>query len=132
MFQSYFTRGFPRPKDVKIGDVTFRGMLDFGEAVVESVERCPIELQPLLYRQILLSGGNFCWSAPEALEEVATDASTKIRLLLKQKGITNVKVSVTESPQFSVWRGCVIYGYAVPEDYVWKWDRMEGWMRYRD
>jgi crenactin len=50
-----------------------------------------------------------------------------MRILLKQKGITNVKSVMTESPQFSVWRGCIIYGYAVPEDYEWNWERMEGW-----
>jgi crenactin len=133
LFQSYFTRGMPKPKDVRIGDATFHGMLDFGSAVVEAVERCPVELQPYLYRQILLSGGNFCWNLPpEDLSDVATDSTTKIRLLLKQKGVTNVKASMTELPQFSVWRGCIIYGYAVPASYLWNWDRMEGWQTFHD
>ena len=29
LFQSYTTRGMPRPKDVKIGDTVFEGMIDF-------------------------------------------------------------------------------------------------------
>jgi len=127
IFKSFFTRGMPKPKDVKIGDMTFRGMLDFGEAIIESVERCPIELQPYLYRQILLSGGNFSWKAPEELSSVVVDSMTKIKLLLRKKGIEETEVTMTEFPQYSVWRGCIIYGYAVPEDYEWNWERMEGW-----
>lgn len=127
IFKSFFTRGMPKPKDVKIGDMTFRGMLDFGEAIIESVERCPIELQPHLYRQILLSGGNFSWKVPEELSGVAVDSITKVKLLLREKGIDEAEVTMTEFPQYSVWRGCIIYGYAVPEDYEWNWERMEGW-----
>ncbi|MEM3606937.1 MAG: hypothetical protein QXE30_04770, partial [Candidatus Bathyarchaeia archaeon] len=123
----FFTRGLPKPKDIKIGDMVFKGMLDFGEAIIESIERCPIELQPHLYKQILLSGGNFNWKVPENLEEVAVDATTKIKLLLKEKGIEDVEATMTEFPQYSVWRGCIIYGYAVPQDYEWSWERMEGW-----
>ncbi|MEM2340871.1 MAG: hypothetical protein QXW19_00785 [Candidatus Bathyarchaeia archaeon] len=129
IFQSYFRRGMPRPRDVKIGDATFLGMLDFGEGIARSVERCPVELQPHLYRQILLSGGNFSWQAPKELEGLAIDSKAKIKALLRRRGITNVKVIVADSPQYSVWRGCIIYGYVVPEDYEWDWDRMEGWMK---
>mgnify|MGYP002153786282 CR=1 FL=1 len=129
LFQSYFTRGMPKPRDVRFGDITFKGMLDFGEAIIESVERCPIELQPYLYRQVLLSGGNFAWNVPNELKDIATDAASKIRLLLEQNGITDVKITMTSQPQFSVWRGCIIYGYAVPENYDWNWERMEGWLK---
>jgi len=129
IFQSYFGRGMPRPKDVKMGDTVFRGMLDFGDAIVASVERCPVELQPMLYREILLSGGNFSWTAPERLEGSAVDAPTKIKLLLRDKGIRNVSVKMTKAPQFSVWHGCIIYGFAVPDDYGWDWQRLEGWMK---
>jgi crenactin len=129
IFESYFGRGMPRPKDVKMGDTVFRGMLDFGDAIVASVEKCPIELQPLLYREILLSGGNFNWTVPERLEDFAVSAPTKIRLLLRSKGITNVLVKMTKFPQFSVWHGCIIYGFAVPDEYQWDWQRLEGWMK---
>ena len=129
IFESYFGRGMARPKDVKMGDVLFPGTMDFGEAVIASVERCPVELQPLLYREILLSGGNFSWIVPDGLEEVAVDAPTKVKCLLRDKGIRNVSVRMTKSPQFSVWHGCIIYGFAVPDEYEWDWQRLEGWMR---
>ena len=128
LFQSYTTRGMPRPKDVKVGDTLFEGMMDFGEAIVRSVEHCPVELQPLLYKEILLSGGNFSWQPPERLRDFATDAPTKMKALLKEKGIKGVSVKMTKNPQHSVWHGCIIYGYAVPEDYRWNWERMEGWL----
>ncbi len=131
LFESYFRRGMPKPKDVRVGDLTFKGMLDFGEAIIEAVERCPIELQPHLYRHVLLSGGNFCWSSPsEEIKEIVTDAPSKIKSLLRKRGITNVKVSMTSEPQYSVWRGSVTYGYAVPEDYLWSWDQLEGWLSF--
>ncbi len=130
IFESYFGRGMPRPKDVKMGDMVFRGMLDFGEAIITSVERCPVELQPMLYREILLSGGNFSWTVPEHLDGIAVDAPTKIKLLLREKGIKNVSVKMTKAPQFSVWHGSIIYGFAVPDEYEWDWQRLEGWMRF--
>jgi crenactin len=129
IFESYFSRGMPRPRDVKIGETVFRGMSDFGDAIVASVERCPVELQPMLYREILLSGGNFSWKVPDSLDGVAVDSPTKIKSLLRQKGIRNVSVKMTSAPQFSVWHGCIIYGFAVPDDYAWDWQRLEGWMR---
>jgi crenactin len=129
IFQSYFGRGMPKPRDVKMGDTIFRGMLDFGEAIIASVERCPVELQPLLYREILLSGGNFSWTVPPKLQDLSVDSATKIRQLLRNRGIKNVSVKTTSSPQFSVWHGCIIYGFAVPENYEWDWQRLEGWMR---
>ena len=128
LFQSYMTRGMPRPKDVKIGDTVFEGMIDFGEAIVRSVERCPVELQPLLYKEILLSGGNFSWQSPERFRDFATDAATKMKALLKEKGVKGVSIKMTKNPQHSVWHGCIIYGYAVPGDYGWNWERMEGWL----
>ncbi|HDI42683.1 MAG TPA: hypothetical protein ENF62_02760 [Candidatus Bathyarchaeota archaeon] len=131
IFESYFKRGMPRPSDVKFGDILFRGMLDFGDAVVESVEQCPVELQPYLYSRVLLSGGNFQWSAPESYRGVAVDSATKMGLMLREKGIEDVKVDMASEPKFSVWRGCIVYGYSVPVKYEWSWDRMEGWLRLR-
>lgn len=129
IFESYFNRGMPKPRDVKMGDTVFKGMLDFGEAIVTSVERCPVELQPLLYREILLSGGNFSWTIPAKLQGQAVDAPSKVKMLLRDRGIKNVSVKMTSAPQFSVWHGCIIYGFAVPENYEWDWQRLEGWMK---
>ncbi len=131
IFESYFARGMPRPKDVRMGDAVFQGMLDFGDAIIASVERCPVELQPMLYSEILLSGGNFSWTPPGRLEGIAVDAPAKIKMLLRDKGIRNVSVKMTKSPQFSVWHGCIIYGFAVPDEYEWDWQRLEGWMKLR-
>lgn len=132
VFTSYFKRGMPKPRDVKVGDVLFKGMLDLGEAVVEAVEKCPLELQPHLYGKVLLSGGNFHWRAPPELQGVAVDSATKLKLLLAEHGVEGVAVEVAPEPKFSVWRGCIIYGYAVPEDYSWSWDKMEGWLKLHD
>jgi crenactin len=131
IFMSYFSRGMPRPKDVKAGDIYFYGMIDFGEAILQAVERCPIELQPHLYKQILLSGGNFEWNVPQELFGVAVDSKIKLKSLLNKHGIENVNITTSESPKFSVWRGSIIYGYAVPESYSWNWERMEGWLGLR-
>jgi crenactin len=53
VFQSYFSRGMPRPGDVKVGDTFFLGMLDMAEAIVQSIEKCPVELQPYLSPRVL-------------------------------------------------------------------------------
>ena len=105
-------------------------MLDFGDAIIEAVERCPVELQSHLYRQILLSGGNFAWNAPADMTDAAIDAASKVRLLLEEKGVTDTSVLIAQSPQYSVWRGCIVYGYAVPTDFSWSWERFEGWMNF--
>ncbi len=128
IFQSYFARGMPKPSDVKIGDTYFYGMMDMAESIITSVEKCSIELQPYLYSKILLSGGNFGWRVPENLRGIAVRADEKLREMLLQKGVENVNITITGDPKYSVWRGCIVYGYAVPVDYEWRWERMEGWM----
>ncbi|MCL7382847.1 MAG: hypothetical protein LZ172_00130 [Thaumarchaeota archaeon] len=130
IFQSYFKRGMPRPSDVKIGDTYFYGMTDMAEAIIQAVEKCSIELQPHLYSKIILSGGNFNWNTPRGLEGVAVTSDEKIRIMLKEKGIENIQATVAREPTYSVWRGCIVYGYAVPYDFKWRWERMEGWLNY--
>ncbi|MGQ9479225.1 MAG: hypothetical protein ACUVQ0_04275 [Thermoproteota archaeon] len=131
MFQSYFARGMPKPGDVKVGDMFFLGMIDMAEAIIKSIEKCPVELQPYLYKQIILSGGNFEWRVPNGLENICVDSINKIRMMLEEKGVFDPKVMMASSPKYSVWRGCIVYGYAVPEGFKWSWDRMEGWMSFR-
>ncbi|MBO3800454.1 MAG: hypothetical protein FGF52_05310 [Candidatus Brockarchaeota archaeon] len=131
VFQSYFTRGMPKPGDVKVGDTFFLGMIDMSEAIVQSIEKCPVELQPYLYRQIILSGGNFEWKVPQGLENICVNSVDKIKTMLRDKGLSEVGVTMASSPKYSVWRGCIVYGYAVPEGFKWSWDRMEGWMSFR-
>ncbi len=130
VFQSYFKRGMPRPSDVKIGDTYFYGMTDMAEAIIQAVEKCSIELQPHLFSKIILSGGNFNWNTPRGLEGVAVSSDEKIKIMLKEKGIENIQATVAREPTYSVWRGCIVYGYAVPYDFKWRWERMEGWLNY--
>ncbi|MEN2974465.1 MAG: hypothetical protein ABDH32_02665 [Candidatus Caldarchaeales archaeon] len=130
IFQSYFKRGMNKPSDVKIGDTYFYGMTDMAESIIEAVEKCSIELQPHLFSKIILSGGNFNWRVPRGLEGVAVTSDDKVKLMMKEKGIENVQVIVTKDPTFSVWRGCIVYGYAIPYDFRWRWERMEGWVNY--
>lgn len=130
IFQSYFKRGMPRPTDVRVGDLTFYGMLDMAEAIIMAVEKCAVELQPHLYNHILLSGGNFTWRQDQTLKGISVDAETKIREMLKSKGVEVYEVKLSSDPQFAVWRGCIVYGYAVPANYEWSWERLEGWIRH--
>ncbi|MCD6235843.1 MAG: hypothetical protein J7J94_02460 [Thaumarchaeota archaeon] len=129
IFQSYFTRGMPKPSDVKIGDTYFYGMMDMAESIITSIEKCSVELQPYLYSKILLSGGNFGWTVPENLRGVAVRSDEKLREMLLRKGVENVSVTITGDPKYSVWKGCIVYGYAVPVDYQWRWEKFEGWMK---
>ncbi|MEM1775698.1 MAG: hypothetical protein QW079_02070 [Nitrososphaerota archaeon] len=127
---SYFKKGMPRPSDVKIGDTYFYGMTDLAESIIESVEKCSVELQPHLYSKIILSGGNFNWRTSPTLEGIAVTSDRKLELMMKEKGVENVKVTITRDPTYSVWRGCIVYGYAVPYDFKWRWEKMEGWVNY--
>ena len=119
----------PRPRDVKVGDTIVSGVMDMADAIIEAVQRCPVELQPYLYREVLLSGGNFAWKVPEEMKDVVVDAAEKIKLMMDRKGIGGVKVTLTKDPQYSVWRGCIVYSVAVPDEYEWNWERMEGWLK---
>ena len=131
VFESYFKRGMTRPADVRIGEQVFYGMTSIADSIIAAVEKCPVELQPYLYSLIILSGGNMSWTAPPELKEVAVDAPTRVRHDLVKRGVENLNVRLSEDPQYTVWRGCIVYGYAVPADYLWRWETMEGWMRFK-
>ncbi len=128
IFQSYFKRGMPRPSDTRVGDITFYGMLDMAETIIRAVERCPVELQPHLYSHIILSGGNFMWRPVSTMKGIAVDSQTKLQHMLRDKGLENVNVRLSPEPQYAVWRGCIVYGYAIPANYRWEWEKMEGWV----
>ncbi|HDJ89443.1 MAG TPA: hypothetical protein ENG40_01955 [Thermoprotei archaeon] len=130
IFESYYRRGMPKPRDVKIGDEVIPGTIDMGEAIIKSAEKTPLELQPYLYKKIILSGGNFAWRVPPGMERFATTSSEKIREMLLTKHVT-ADVKLAEDPQYSVWRGTIVYSIAVPDNYLWNWDRMEGWLKWR-
>ncbi|MEM2061666.1 MAG: hypothetical protein QXY84_05160, partial [Candidatus Caldarchaeum sp.] len=118
IFQSYYKRGMPRPSDTKVGDVFFYGTLSIADTIIQSVEKCPTEIQPLLYSYIILSGGNFSWQAPPKLRNIAVDSETKLMHELREKGVENPNVKLSSEPQYAVWRGCIVFGYAVPSSYA--------------
>ncbi len=126
IFESYYRRGMPRPKDTVVGDERIPGTIPLGHAIARSASKTPIELQPYLYKKIILSGGNFAWKVPAGLEDVACDAATKVKEQMKELGL-EVNVELTKDPIYSVWKGAIVYSLALPDDYLWNWDRMEGW-----
>ena len=128
IFESYYSRGMPRPRDTIIGDERIRGTMPLSEAIEESVSKTSIELQPSLFRKIILSGGNFAWKVPSDMRDVAVDAATKIKKQLSDIGI-EASVELTKDPVYSVWKGCIVYSLAVPDDYSWNWERREGWFK---
>ncbi|MEM4494305.1 MAG: hypothetical protein QXE96_00705 [Candidatus Caldarchaeum sp.] len=131
IFESYHRRGMPRPSDTKVGDVVFYGTLSIVDTIIQAVEKCPTELQPLLYSQVILSGGNFSWQAPQRLRGVAVDSEMRLTHELRQRGVENPVVKLSAEPQYAVWRGCIVFGYAVPSSYGWSWEKMEGWYSHR-
>jgi crenactin len=129
IFESYYKRGFMKPSDTHVGRDVILGTMDIADAISKAIEKCSIEVQPLLFQSILLSGGNFAWVVPSGLEGVAVDAAGKIAHMLSLKGISNASVKLVNNPQYSVWQGCIVYGLYVPEDFEWDWTRLEGWYK---
>ncbi len=130
IFESYYQRGFTKPRDTYIaGEEVIPGLASLSEVIIKSVEKCPTEIQPMLYRDIILSGGNFLWRVPLSMVDVATNSQTKIKLMLEEKGIPDVIVRAAENPQYSVWRGAIVYGLSFPEEVEWNWEKMEGWLK---
>lgn len=128
MFESYYKRGMPRPRDTVIGGERIRGTMPLSQAIVHSVSRTSIELQPELYRDIILSGGNFAWRVPKGLEDVAVDSAQKVAYELKKLGIES-NVRLVSDPLYSVWKGTIVYGIAVPDEVEWNWKTREGWYK---
>jgi crenactin len=62
------------------------------------------------------------------MKGIAVDSQTKLQNMLRNKGLENVNVKLSTEPQYAVWRGCIVYGYAVPTSYRWEWEKMEGWI----
>ncbi|RLE64074.1 MAG: hypothetical protein DRN53_01285, partial [Thermoprotei archaeon] len=67
---------------------------------------------------------------PRGLEDAATDAATKIMSMLKKYNI-EARVELTKDPMYSVWKGALVYAIAVPDEYEWNWESMEGWYKWR-
>jgi len=128
IFQSYYSRGMPRPKATVRGDERISGTISLGEAIHLAISKTSFELQSKLYSEIILSGGNFAWQVPPELADVACDAAAKVKIQMESKGL-DVHVELTADPVYSVWKGCIVYSLALPDEYVWDWRRMEGWFK---
>ncbi len=128
IFQSYYRRGFSKPSDTYLEGRAILGTTDIADVIIEAISRCSFEIQPMLYRNMILSGGNFAWKVPQSLSDVAVDAPAKLTLMLEQKGVSGVKVTLTRNPIYNVWQGCITYGLFIPDDYTWDWDSREGWL----
>ncbi|RLE61017.1 MAG: hypothetical protein DRJ35_01545, partial [Thermoprotei archaeon] len=128
IFESYYKRGMPRPRDTIVGGDRIRGTMPIGEAIEFAVSKTSIELQPSLFKEIILSGGNFAWRVPPGLEDVAVDSAEKVKTQLREAGIES-NVYLVSDPLYSVWKGTIVYSLAVPEDFEWDWSRREGWFK---
>ncbi len=126
IFESYYSRGFTPPKDTLVGGEVIPGHVSLAEAIKEAISKTPVELQSSIVRHIILSGGAFNWRVPKGLEGIAADSPTKLRIMMKSVGLETAPRMVSD-PQFSVWRGSIVYGLAVGEGVRWDWGRMEGW-----
>lgn len=126
VFESYYARGFTPPKDTLVGGEIIPGNVTLAEAIRFSISKIPVELQSSVARRIILSGGAFNWNVPKGLEGIAADSSVKLKHMLRSLGL-EVDPKMVSDPQFSVWRGSIVYGMAVSEDTKWDWSRMEGW-----
>jgi len=131
IYDSYRKKGVLSIRDARLGDETIEGSLPLDEAILRSIRKTPTALHDTLLGKIILSGGNFQWRVPENLKDVAVPAQAKVKHLLSARlgGAVSVDVRLTQDPQFSVWKGCVVWSLALPENYLWNERRGEGWFR---
>mgnify|MGYP001772812808 CR=1 FL=1 len=127
IFESYYKRGMPRPRDTVVGGQRLPGTLPLGDAIVHSISRTSFEAQQQI-KVVILSGGNFAWKVPPGLEDVAVNAAEKVSSQLRERGL-DYAVRLVSDPLYSVWKGCIVYSLAVPDSVEWDWDRMEGWYK---
>ncbi|MEM1516698.1 MAG: hypothetical protein QXD46_00650 [Thermofilum sp.] len=127
IYESYYKRGMPRPRDTVRGDQRLPGTLPLIEAIMYSIKRTSFEAQQQI-RVAILSGGNFAWKVPQGLEDVAVNSAEKVALQLRQKEL-DYTVKLVSDPLYSVWKGGIVYSLAVPDAIEWNWGRMEGWYR---
>ncbi|ADY02236.1 actin/actin family protein [Vulcanisaeta moutnovskia 768-28] len=130
IFTSYMQQGRLVIEDTTVGDMVFYGEMDIAEALITSIRKVPVEIQDKIMSTIILSGGAFNWSVPPGLEDVAVNSVDKTRLMVSEKlpDLANkLSISIVKDPQFSVWKGAIIYGYALPNNVKWNERTKEGW-----
>ncbi|GFR07838.1 actin-related protein 6 [Trichonephila clavata] len=84
-------------------DVNIREM-GISEAIVHVIESCPEEIQPHLYKNIVLTGGNACF--PGFKDRVYNDVRCEA------PSLCDVKVILPENPVTNAWEG----GTLIPSD----------------
>jgi|MonGeyMetagenome_1017769.scaffolds.fasta_scaffold04352_4 crenactin len=130
LFTSYIQQGRLVIEDATVGDMVFYGEMDLAEALITSIRRVPVEIQDKIMSTIILSGGAFNWSVPPGLEDVAVNSVDKVRIMVSERlpDLANrLSISMVKDPQFSVWKGAIIYGYALPGNVKWNERTKEGW-----
>jgi len=128
--KSYIEQSRLRIENAVIGDVTLYGEMDVASAIITSLRNVSVEIQERVASQIILSGGAFSWRVPPGMEDVAADSVTRVKIALEEKSpalASKVEVRLVSEPQYSVWRGAVIYGYALPLSLEWSDTTREGW-----
>lgn len=130
IFTSYMQQGRLVIEDATVGDMVFYGEMDIAEALITSIRKVPVEIQDKIMSTIILSGGAFNWSVPPGLEDVAVNSVDKVRLMVSERLpdlASKLSISIVKDPQFSVWKGAIIYGYALPSNVKWNERTKEGW-----
>ncbi len=134
VFESYVEQGRLKIEDAVVGDVVLYGEMDLASGIVESLKRVPVEIQERVLSNIIISGGAFKWNVPRGLEDHAVDSVTKIGIMVRDR-FPNIAHSVSartvKDPQFSVWRGSIIYGFALPIHVKWNEQEREGWHAWK-
>ncbi|MDV3278208.1 MAG: hypothetical protein LYZ69_07055 [Nitrososphaerales archaeon] len=128
VFSSYRKRGTTKPRFTEMEGEVILSETDLADVITMAIDKVSFELQPSLYQNIFLSGGNFSWKVPPGMEDHAIGAPKKLKDMLKEKGVTGTTVELTRNPIFNVWQGSVAYGMYIPDDFAWDWQAREGWM----
>jgi crenactin len=130
LFASYIQQGRITIEDATVGDTVFYGEMNIAEALITSIRKVPVEIQDKIMSTIILSGGAFNWSVPPGLADVAVSSVDKVKLMVSERlpDLANrLSISMVSDPQFSVWKGSIIYGYALPSSVKWNDRTKEGW-----
>ncbi len=131
IFQSYIQQGRLAIEDVTVGDMVFYGEMKLSDAIVASVRKTPVEIQDKVLSNVILSGGSFNWKPPpDSLKDVAVTSPEKVKGMLGEVSpelAERVNVRLVSDPQFSVWKGSIVYGYALPLSVRWNERTKEGW-----
>ena len=131
IFRSYTQQGRLTIEDVTVGDMVFHGEMSLSDAVVNSVRRTPVEIQDKVLSNVILSGGSFNWKPPpEGLRDIAVTSPEKVKIMMSKLSpelAERINVKLVNDPQFSVWKGSIVYGYALPLNVKWNERTKEGW-----